>query len=175
MIRYGVILLVICLCASLVLSLTYKITHAKIEVQEIETEKELLDDVFPQAATFEDKMLDGKRYYIAKKDSQELGYIIKVEAKGYSSNIVMLAGFDKTGKIEGVGVLSQQETPGLGAKIAEVKAGEKDPWFFRQFAGKKIEQVDLKNIQAITAATITSKAVTDAVRKSVEEFLAKVK
>ncbi|MDP3142780.1 MAG: RnfABCDGE type electron transport complex subunit G [Candidatus Omnitrophota bacterium] len=175
MIRYGIILLVICLCASLVLSLTYKITHAKIEAQEVETEKDLLDDVFPQAATFEDKMLDGKRYYIAEKDGQELGYIIKVEAGGYSSTIVMLAGFDKTGKIEGVEVLSQQETPGLGAKIAEVKAGEKKPWFLKQFAGKRIEEVDLKNIHAITAATITSKAATDAVRTSVEEFLAKIK
>lgn len=175
MIRYGIILLVICLCASLVLSFTYKMTQSRIEAQMTADEKEALKDVFPTATSFEDKTLDGKTYYIAKKDGQELGYVIKAEAKGYSSTIVMLIGVDKTGRIEGVEVLSQQETPGLGAKIAEIKAGEKDPWFLRQFAGKKIEEVDLKNIQAITAATITSQAVTEAVRKSVEEFLVKIK
>ena len=175
MIRYGLILLIICLCASLVLSLTYKVTQAKIEAQLTADEKTALKGVFEGATSFEDRTLDDKTYYVAKKDGQELGYIIKVEAKGYSSTIVMMVGFDKNGTIEGVEVLNQQETPGLGAKIIEVKAGEKQPWFLRQFAGKKAEDLNLKNIQAITAATITSSAVIEAVKKSVEEFLARVK
>jgi electron transport complex protein RnfG len=175
MIRYGIILLTICLCASLVLSLTHKITQAKIEEQMTADEKNALAVVFPEAASFEDKESEGKTYYAAKKDGQDLGYVIKAEAKGYSSTIVMLVGFDKSGMIKGMEILSQQETPGLGAKIAEVKAGEKRPWFLRQFAGKNAAQLNLDSIQAITAATITSTAVVESVRKSVEEFLAKVK
>lgn len=175
MIRYGIILFIICLCASLVLSLTYKVTQAKIEAQLTADEKTALNGVFTGATSFEDRTLDGTQYYLAKKGNHELGYVIKVEAKGYSSTIVMLAGFDKSGKIKGVEVLSQQETPGLGAKIVEVKAGERQPWFLRQFTDRKVGDLNLKNIQAITAATITSTAVVGSVRKAVEEFLARVK
>jgi electron transport complex protein RnfG len=175
MLRYGIILLSICLAASLVLSFTYKITQAHIEAQLTADEKKALGEVFPQATSFEDKTFDGKSYYLATKDSQDLGYVTKVEAKGYSSTISMLVGFDQRGAIQGVEVLSQQETPGLGAKIAEIKSGEKKPWFLTQFKGKNSAELDLKNIQAITAATITSKAVVEAVKNSVEEFLLKVK
>jgi len=175
MIRYGFILLTICLCASLVLSVTYKITQARIGEQLTAGEKSALKEVFADATAFEDKNLDGETYYVAKKDGQEIGYVIKTEAKGYSSTIVMLVGFDKTGEIEGLEVLSQQETPGLGAKMVEVKPGEEKPWFLQQFEGKKTGDLNLQTIHAITAATISSKAVVESVKKSVEEFLAKVK
>jgi len=175
MIRYRLILLVICLCASLVFTLNYKRTHNQIEAQAGSDENELLKAIFPAATSFESKALEGENYYLVKNGNQELGYIIKVETQGYASPIVMLVGFDKTGKIEGVEILSQQETPDLGGKIAEIKTGQDKPWFFRQFSGKNVKALDLKNIQAITGATMTSKAVTDAVRESVEEFLVKIK
>ncbi len=175
MIKYGIILLTICLCASLVLSFTYKMTQAKILEQMTADEKNALSEVFPQATSFEEKILDDKPYYLAKKDGHDLGYITKIQAKGYSSTIVIMAGFDKAGEIKGVEVLSQQETPGLGAKIVEIKSSDKKPWFLEQFKGKKTSELDLKNIQAITSATITSKAVLDSVKKSVEEFLTQIK
>lgn len=175
MIKYGIILLTICLCASLVLSFTYRLTQAKIQEQMTADEKNALSEVFPQASSFEEKNLEDKPYYLAKKDGQDLGFIIKAEAKGYSSTIVMMVGFDKAGEIKGIEVLSQQETPGLGAKIVEIKSGENKPWFLAQFQGKKAKELDLKNIQAITSATITSKAVVDSVKKSIEEFLAQIK
>lgn len=175
MLRYGLILLLICFSASFVLSLTYKVTQAKIAEQVTADEKAALERVFPEADNFADQALGGTPYYIAKKGAVDLGFVIKALAKGYASDIVMMVGFDRQGTIEGVEIVSQQETPGLGAKITEVKAGEKDPWFLRRFEGKKIDQVDLNHIQAITAATITSEAVVSAVRKAVEDFLAKVK
>src|SRR3989338_2131541 len=96
MIRYGIILLTICLCASLVLSFTHKMTQAKITEQLTADEKNALTEVFPQATSFEDKSLEGQTYYVAEKDGRDLGYVIKAEAKGYSSTIVMLIGFDKS-------------------------------------------------------------------------------
>lgn len=174
MLRYGMILFTICLVASLVLSFTYKVTKSSIQEQLTADEKKALAEIFPEATAFEDKTFDGKSYYLAKKDARELGFVMKVEAKGYSSNIVMLAGFDRQGVIKGVEVLSQQETPGLGAKIAEIKTGEKKPWFLTQFQGKSANELDLKNIQAISAATITSRAVVESVKKSVEEFMVRV-
>ncbi len=175
MIRYGLILLIICFCASLILSVTYKFTHLRIEAQQVSEEKGALDEVFPEATDFEDKAFEGRAYYLAKKEGKSLGYIIKTETKGYSAGIVMLVGFDFNGRIKGVEVLSQQETPGLGAKIVEIKQGEIRPWFLKQFAGKSASGLDLKDIQAITAATISSLAVLEGAKKSVSEFLEKIK
>lgn len=175
MIRYGLILLSICLVASLVLSVTNKFTQPRIEAQEIAEEKNSLVEVFPQAGDFEEKESDGGRYYIAKKDNEELGYIIKATNKGYGGPITMLVGFDAAGEIKGMKILSHAETPGLGAKINEVRYGETGPWFLRQFAGKNAREISLDDIQAITAATISSQAVIEGVKKSVTEFLTEVR
>jgi electron transport complex protein RnfG len=176
MIRYGLILLTICLCASLVLSVTYQFTHSRIEAQLINEEKESLDEVFPGATEFEQKDLGGRNYYLAKSERKDLGYIINAKTKGYGGEITMLVGFDFTGEIKGIKILTQSETPGLGAKINEVRYGEGRPWFLRQFESKNAKDLELgKNIQAITSATISSRAVLDGVKKEIAEFLSRVR
>lgn len=176
MIRYGLILLTICLCASLVLSTTYKFTHSRIEAQLINEEKGALDEVFIGATEFEQKTIEGRDYYLAKQGGKASGYIIKVEAKGYSGAIKMLVGFDFNGEIKGIKILSHSETPGLGAKINESRYGEDSPWFLKQFEGKNAKELELgKDVQAITAATISSRAVLEGVKKEVSDFLSKVK
>ncbi|MBM3252260.1 MAG: RnfABCDGE type electron transport complex subunit G [Candidatus Omnitrophica bacterium] len=173
--RYGLILLLICFCASLVLSVTYKFTHSRIEAQAITEEKAALDGVYPEAADFGEEKLGDETYYVAKKDNKLMGYIIRAKTKGYASTINMLVGFDPKGIIKGIKILTQEETPGLGAKINEVRYGEDKPWFLKQFEGKKPQELDLKNIQAITGATISSTAVLEGVKKAVSEFLSTVK
>ncbi|MDP2940393.1 MAG: RnfABCDGE type electron transport complex subunit G [Candidatus Omnitrophota bacterium] len=175
MFRYGIILLIICFCASLVLSVTYKFTQSRIEAQQVNEERNALDEVFPDATNFEDKQLEGKTYYLAKKGKKELGFIIKAETKGYSGLITMLVGFDFKAEIKGIKILSHQETPGLGSKIVEIRQGDKEPWFLKQFQGKRAQDLDLKDIQAITGATISSKAVLEGVKKSVTDFLTQIK
>jgi len=175
MIRYGLILLLICFCAALVLSVTYKFTHARIEAQAITEEKSALDDVFLEATDFGEEKLGDETYYVAKKENKTIGYIIRAKQRGYASTITMLVGFDLGGQIVGVKILSQEETPGLGAKINEVRYGENKPWFLKQFEGKIAQELDLKNIQAITGATISSTAVLEGVKKAVSEFLSTVK
>lgn len=175
MFRYGMILFVICFCASLVLSVTYKFTHSRIEAQQITEEKSALDEVFPEADKFEDKTIDDEAYYVAKRSNQNLGYVIHVKTKGYAGIISMLVGFDFKGEIKGIKILSQEETPGLGSKIDEVKFGEKKPWFLQQFEGRLAGELDLRDIQAITGATISSKAVLEGVKKSVTDFLENTK
>jgi len=175
MIRYGIILLIICFCASFVLSTTYKFTHSRIEAQQILEEKDALDEVFSQAGDFEEKSLDDSVYYIAKQGEVQLGYVIRAKAKGYGGQINMLVGFDLNGEIKGIKILTHSETPGLGAKINEIRYGENKPWFLKQFEGKSAVSLEMKDIQAITAATISSKAVLEGVKKSVMDFLKKIK
>ncbi len=175
--KFGLILSLICFIATLVLAVTYQITSPKIEEQKRIEEKEALQVVMPQAASFgEEKSVDGIDYFEAfDQDKKLLGYCVKTVGTGYSGFIRMMVGLDRQGTIEGLEVLEQQETPGLGARIEEVRPGEKDAWFLRQFNGKKSADIELrKDISAITGATISSKAVVSAVKKTAAEFLSKV-
>ncbi len=92
------------------------------------------------------------------------GYAFSVTTKGYGSGLKIMVGIDTEGVITGISIVDcSNETPGLGANAAK-------PEFYGQYAGKSGELTVVKTgnageseINAITGATITSKAVTDAV------------
>lgn len=135
-----------------------------------------LKDVVPQAAAFEAvRAKEGISYYRAlDRKKNLLGYVFKTSKRGYSSEIVTLVGINPQGEIIRIKILSQDETPGLGARVDEVieKAGRTPrPWFQEQFSGKKIETLD-RSVQAISGATITSAAVIDSIKDKAREVLA---
>lgn len=165
MFRLGMILMAICLVASLVLSATYKLTSAKIEQQSSAQEKEALAEVLAGADEFVNKKSDKFDYYCGLKDKTLIGYVLKSRARGYGGNIDMLVGIDLQGKIKGIEILSHEETPGLGSKISE-------PWFVRQFVDKFATELKMSEIQTISGATISSKAVLEAIKEDVKEFMA---
>jgi len=108
--------------------------------------------------------------YADKAKTAPGGYVFIARGKGYSSVIGTMVGVGKDGKITGVKVISQQETPGLGTRIAEIRYGESDPWFYRQFKGKSTEdnlkvKKDGGTIDAVTGATISPRAVTNSINK----------
>ncbi|MDH8702295.1 electron transport complex protein RnfG [Dysgonomonadaceae bacterium PH5-43] len=108
--------------------------------------------------------------YPAKKGDKLIGAAIEtVSMKGFSGEIRILTGLTPEGKIINYAVLSHAETPGLGDKM--------DPWFKtdknnQSIIDKSLQGVTLKlkknggDIDAITAATITSNAFLDAVNKA---------
>jgi electron transport complex protein RnfG len=176
MAKFGMILGIICLAATLVLAVTYEVTKPKIEAELRTEEQAALKNIVPAADSFEAKSVGDIEYFDATKDGSLVGYCIKVTAAGYSGYMRIIVGIDTNGIIKGVNILEHQETPGLGSKINEVKPGDKEPYFLRQFKGKQARTVAVKkDIDAITGATISSKAVTDAINKTVSEFLLKVK
>lgn len=175
LIRFGIILGVICLAATLVLAVTYEVTKPKIEEQLRKEEAAALKEIMPSADSFEPKALDGMDYFEAYKSGKLAGYCLKVTGMGYGGYIRMLVGINPGGVIQGVRVLEHQETPGLGSQINEVRPGEKEPWFLRQFSGKDAKTVKVRaDIDAITGATISSAAVTDSIRDAASKFLEKV-
>lgn len=93
--------------------------------------------------------------------SSESGYAIEVTPAGFDGQISMMVGISKEGKVLGIDIISHTETAGLGAvAAARTSAGEN---FRNQFAGAdSILSVskDGGTIDAITGATITSRAVT---------------
>jgi electron transport complex protein RnfG len=172
LLKFGFILCAVCLASTLVLAVTYEITKPRIEEQLKREEKEALEVIMPGADSFAEKSVGGINYYEATKNGALVGYCVKMTGSGYNGYIRMMVGVTPDGVIEGVEVLEQQETPGLGARIDETKPGEKDPWFLRQFKGKDARTVAVKkDVDAVTGATISSKAVTDAINKTVSELL----
>ncbi len=176
MVRFGAILGVICLLATLVLAATYQVTKPKIDAQMRLEEETALKAILPDADSFNEKALNGIEYFEAFKGASLTGYCLRLTTNGYNGYIRLIVGIDLNGIIKGVRVLEHQETPGLGAKINQIKPGENQPWFLKQFVGRPVRTVAIKkDIDAITGATISSEAVTGAIRKNANEFLSKIK
>jgi len=173
--KFGLILAAICFAAALVLALTYRVTKPAIAARAEEEEREALRLVLPDADDFVRKGRDGAEYYEGYRDKRAVGYCIRAFGNGYGGYFRGMVGIDRSGVIQGLLVLEHQETPGLGAKIGEVRPGEKDAWFLRQFKGKDGATVSMGDIDAVTGATISSRAVVDAVREAVGEFMKRVR
>jgi electron transport complex protein RnfG len=101
---------------------------------------------------------------------QVVGYIIETYGKGYSSNIHSVVAVDPSMKIVNISILGHAETPGLGDGI-------ESKWFKDQFVGKSTSNLEVvktagtDKIQALTGATISSRAVVNS-EKAALEFLA---
>lgn len=168
MIRYGFILATVCIIASSLLSCMNLLTRARIIDQAQDEEMAGLRDVVPEGERFEE--VQSKQevlYYKAyDKDGRFIAVAFKAQGKGYSGIVETMAGMTKDGVITGIKILNQNETPGLGAKIVE-------PAFTARFSNK--EAWELNNVQAITGATISSRAVIDSIKKKAEEIKGLIK
>lgn len=118
------------------------------------------------------------RGYASKDTTKLVGYAFVAKGVGYSSTIETMVGIDTTGIIQGISILYQLETPGLGAKIEEIRYGENKPWFQRQFVGRKADKLavdkDGGEIISVTGATISSRAVTNSIREGFIELQEKI-
>jgi Na+-translocating ferredoxin:NAD+ oxidoreductase subunit G len=109
---------------------------------------------------------DSLDIFPAKKDGNIIAYAVNTFSKtGFSGKISLMAGFKTDGTIINISVLEQKETPGLGAKMTESsfkdQFNDKNPSRFMLKVGKDGGEVD-----AITAATISSRAFCDAVQRA---------
>ena len=107
---------------------------------------------------------------VAEKNNKLVGVAVKTYSdKGYGGDISIMVGISPDGSIINTAVMSQKETPGLGTKM-------KEPKFKDQFKGKNPGSYILKvkkdggNVDAITAATISSRAYCEAIEKAFNAF-----
>ena len=168
-------LFIISAIVTLLLAVTNSVTKPKIEQLQIETENKTKVAVLSDAKEFSDAMtvsLDGVdyTYYEGYGEEKEIaGYVFTTSAKGYGGDIVTMVGVLNDGTVSGMDFLSISETAGLGMNA---DADE----FKNQYVGKSGEIAVNKNapseneIQALTGATITSKAVTNAVNIALNLF-----
>ena len=182
-IKPGIVLLIITIVAAGLLgavNIATKDTIAEVEKKATETS---MKEVLPDAKSFNDEITnDEKNYGIIKKYSEGLddsgntvGYTFNISTKGFSTGLNLMVGITKDGVISGVDVLSHGETPGLGANADQPK------WIgqFTDKSGKlevtKTDSVSENQIQAITGATITSNAVTQAVNTASDFYESVIK
>ena len=92
--RFGMVLGVICLLATLVLALTYQVTKPKIEEQLKKEEQAALKAISPYTDSFREKSIDGINYFEALKGGKLQGYCLRITANGYSGFIRLMAGID---------------------------------------------------------------------------------
>lgn len=178
--KLGGILLLVTAIAGAALSMVNAITKPRIEEQRRLVTERALTSALPSAdknAIVPIKQDDEINYYIGYEDTSKtevVGYAFVAKGAGYSSIIETMVGVDTTGAILGLTVMHQVETPGLGTKIEEIRYGESSPYFLDQFIDRTSEGLavdkDGGEIKSITGATISSRAVTNSIKKGLENL-----
>jgi electron transport complex protein RnfG len=167
-------LTLISLGAAACLGFVYELTKKPIEISNLNKKLNAIREVVPEfsnnpyaemfrLSTGEGDSLD---IYPAVKGGELAGYAVSTYTKkGFSGNFSLMAGFRPDGTIYRITVLEHRETPGLGSKM-------NDPAFKDQFTNKNPATFSLKvrkdggDVDAITAATISSRAFCDAVMRA---------
>lgn len=160
--------------AATCLGFVYELTKKPIEMSNLNKKLAAIKQVVPEFTNNpNDEMFrlptgegDSLDVYPAKKEDVIVGYAVNTyTTKGFSGEITLMTGFRPDGTIINITVLDHKETPGLGTKMAE-------PLFRDQFIDKDPGEVELKvtkdggSVDAITAATISSRAFCDAVQRA---------
>jgi electron transport complex protein RnfG len=182
--KLGLFLLLVAGVAGAGLSYVNGLASPLIAAQILQNKLDSFKEVYPPGETVQDESATYlgaphdpviKEVNIAYRNGLPAGVIYAVETKGYSGPISVLAAFDiATARISAIKVLSQRETPGLGAKATESKFQDRYRDKRTDVALEVTKTPPLKEnqVQAITASTITTKAVTKGVNAAREHFIA---
>jgi len=163
------------------LSFVYNKTYEAIEKQKYKAQEKAMRELLPKAVSFNEIQMEETGSITAVYEGHSgndnsdngglMGYVLKLSPNGYSGEIDFLAGISADErKITGIRILRHSETPGLGALAVKEE-------FFGQFSGRALTPLTVTRtfpgkdeIQAITSATITSRAVVNAVNEALEWY-----
>lgn len=177
------VLFLVGLVVTALLAWVYGITSPIIKARQVSDLAASLSQVLPAADTFgtartgQELIAEGlsvpqtvSAVYPATTGGASAGYAIAVSPKGYGGAISMLVGVGPEGAVSGVTILTMNETPGLGTNASK-------PEFLAQYAGitaadvpavVKSETGRKGDIQALTGATVTSRAVTRGIDEALQ-------
>lgn len=172
-------LLGITLVASLAVGVIYRVTAGPIADAKTAKLTNAIAQVLPPfdntpGDSVQTLNIDGGevKIYSGTKNGQPVGYAIEsFSNNGFSGEVRLIVGFNPDGTIYRTEVLSQHETPGLGDKMERSKSD-----FAQQFDGKNPADFHLAvskdggDVDAITAATISSRAYTEAIARAYNVF-----
>lgn len=153
---------IVILCAAAILfGLTFglqKVAIAKAEAEHLK----IMQTLLPGSSDFILEPYTGEDANIRSVHKAEgYGYVIETVTAGYAGDIRMLIGVSKDGKVTGLVVREMSETAGLGLNALN------DTDFLAQFLNTEGDAEVGTNVDAITGATVTSKAITRCVNSAV--------
>lgn len=161
-------LTITCFISGIIIAAVYYVTAPVAAQKQIELNNNSMKALVSDANKFT-KVNGKKDWYAAQNGNKTIAYVVPADSKGYGGTINMLVAVTPDGKVVDFSITNHNETPGLGANAT------KDS-FRGQFKGKKAADLTVvkdksnkKNIQAMTGATITSRAVTKGVKEAVSE------
>lgn len=169
-------LFLICLFVTAALALTNSFTAEKITENEEQKKVESMQTVLPDAADFNEIAIEGGELYEGTDESGNIvGYAISTASSGYGGQVKVMTGIDPNGFIIGVDVFyNDDETPGLGKNTSNES-------FTSQYQGLCVDEDivvskdnisgNAQTVDAVTSATISSRAVTAAVNKAGKIFV----
>ncbi len=194
--HYAIVLGLICTLAAFGVAGSYRITRERITEKAIAAEESARSEVLGVSGESQVEFSVLHADVVAARDAtgKALGYAALGQAQGYGGVIDVMVGMDADAeRIIGLKIVKQSETPGLGTRVAEVKSSqtwfgiltrkapegdpETMPEFLKRFIGRAEAQLHVggeDGVQAITGATVSSAAVTDAVRNAVENIRSQV-
>jgi electron transport complex protein RnfG len=161
------------------LALVYAGTKEKIGRNQQEELEAALQELFPDAERpfpditgkleSPDSAVAFEKAYEARRGGELIGAALRVSRGSYGGPIKVLVGVSADNTVTGVKILEHKDTPGLGANAASPSyfvGGGRRVTFTGQFAGKSVrDPFEVRaDVEAITASTITSRAVADAVK-----------
>lgn len=179
-IKNTLILTAITVISGLALGAVFEVTEKPIADAKAAAKQEACQQVYPEADAFEPVEVDEKaakqavkdmgtnatvdEVYTAQMSGEDVGYVVTATDKdGYGGNIQISVGIMADGTVNGISILTISETAGLGMRATE-------PKFYNQYAGKQAARFYVAKdggegepIDALSGATITSRAVTGAV------------
>lgn len=177
----------ICVLVSGILAVVNKVTTAPIAEAEMRAKVEAIRAVAPAFDNnpFAEKLMvlpegetDSLTVYPAKKGGSLVGFAIEsYTQKGFSGLIRVMVGFDAEGRLVDFSVLQHSESPGLGSRIPEWYHEKSETGGIRDVRGLNMKasapltvSKDGGKVDAITAATISSRAFLDAVNRAWRTF-----
>ena len=117
--------------------------------------------LLPESKTVTPEPYDGEDDAIRAVYKGETGYVVETRTAGYAGDIVLLVGVDNDGTVTGLTVRQMEETWGLGSRALT------DADFLIQFLGTDGGAEIGSNVDAITGATVSSKAIARGVNAAV--------
>ena len=168
---------VICVVSGGVLGIVYNATKDPIAAAETAKKTEAIKNVLPEFNELKETKVKSALedvdipFYLAyDANNNFIGAAVETfTSKGFSGNIALMVGILTDGTVNNISVLQHAETPGLGSKMSE-------PSFKDQFNNKHADSFNFNvtkdggDVDAITAATISSRAFCDAVNRAISTF-----
>jgi len=158
--RIAGVLTLICSVVALMLAVIDTVTKDTIAAN---TEKEKVEAISRIFGDIDGALVaDGEDHeiYLVMKDGDAIGYTVTVKPQGYGGEIEMLVGISPEKTVVGTQIISMSETPGVGSRV------KSDPDFLPQFEGRGEAFVIGENVDAISGASISSKAVTAGINEA---------